>query len=95
MQLKEEVKSLSYEYEKLKSRIKKPLDKCDSIEEFSLKSCHRDLRLVCQVVNFCLVINQNFINKIFKKEFNDLTTSLEEIQKKILIIEENPSWYPS
>jgi hypothetical protein len=35
----------------------------------------------------------NILNEAFQKEFNDLTTTLEEIQKKILTIEEKPSWY--
>jgi hypothetical protein len=52
MQLKERVKTLSIEYEKLKAIIQKALDKCDSVDEFSLKSAHRDLRIACEVLKF-------------------------------------------
>jgi len=40
---------LSFDYEQIKDSIKTPIEECDCIEEFMLKSAHRDLKAACQV----------------------------------------------
>jgi hypothetical protein len=49
MGLKEKIKTHSNNYLKLQSLLKTPIDQCDCIEEFQLRSAHRDLRVACQV----------------------------------------------
>jgi hypothetical protein len=96
LELKTKIKTLSNVYETLRLSINMPLEECNCVDEFKLRSAHRDLRVNCQVKNEFLV--KKFKNKKielsnFKKEFNNLTNNLEEIQAKINYMDEYPPWF--
>jgi hypothetical protein len=43
---------MSANYEKIKEMINCPLSECDVVDEFNLRSAHRDLEAACKVTQY-------------------------------------------
>lgn len=68
LEFKAKIKVLSFDYEQIKDSIKTPIEECDCIEEFMLKSAHRDLKAACQEFNDLTSIADDIQRKILNAE---------------------------
>ena len=56
--MKTKIRELQANFDHVKQLINKPIDQCDSVDEFNYKSAHRDLKAACQVRKSELLSNQ-------------------------------------